>query len=428
MAAWPRLAYPVRMSDWKRVLIEFVDDVESEFDRLKNRLAYAMGGPEPIKIVPYRGFGTTERLFVHGRVLEDQGIRSPRDDDSIWRNMLATYRRLASHEVPHARLRVSAGGQEQEIEADEEGQFSAWLEPPQRPQQRQEEWRRVDFELIEPRSDKQSGPVRAGTEVLVPSPSARFGVISDIDDTVLKSDATNLLRMARTVFLGNANTRLPFPGAAAFYRALRRGADGGGPNPLFYVSNGPWNLYDLLVDFLRLKEFPDGPVMFLRNWGISDEALSPADKSAQRAHKLRSIESILDAYPDLPFILVGDSGEQDPEIYRDIVEDHGERILAVYVRNIDHDLQRPAAIGELAREIVEHGSTLLLAKTSLAMAEHAVERGWIQPESLADISRETHQDEQEPSTLERLLGADEQPEDAPDVLIEPRDEPASPDS
>ncbi len=137
------------------------------------RLAYALGGPDPIKIVSYRGFGTTGRLFGHGRVLEDQGIRSPRDDDSIW------------------------------------------LEPPQSTEQHQEEWRRVELELIEPRSDKQPGPVRAETEVLVPSPSAHFGVISDIDDTVLKSDATSLLRMARTVFLGNASTRLPFPGAAA---------------------------------------------------------------------------------------------------------------------------------------------------------------------------------------------------------------------
>lgn len=65
--------------------------------------------------------------------------------------------------------------------------------------------------------------------------------------------------MARTVFLGNASTRLPFSGAA-----------GGGPNPLFNVSNGPWNLYDLLVDFLRLRDFPDGLVMFLRNWEIID--------------------------------------------------------------------------------------------------------------------------------------------------------------
>lgn len=59
--------------------------------------------------MPYRSFGTTERLFVHGRVLEDQGIRSPRDEDSIWRNMLSMYRRLSLNEVPHARLHVRAG-------------------------------------------------------------------------------------------------------------------------------------------------------------------------------------------------------------------------------------------------------------------------------------------------------------------------------
>jgi phosphatidate phosphatase APP1 len=82
---------------------------------------------------------------------------------------------------------------------------------------------------------------------------------------VLQSSVTNFLKMARMVLLGNAHTRLPFEGVAAFYRALQRGASGGEFNPIFYVSNSPWNLYDLLEDFMDVHGVPAGP-LFLRDW------------------------------------------------------------------------------------------------------------------------------------------------------------------
>jgi phosphatidate phosphatase APP1 len=105
------------------------------------------------------------------------------------------------------------------------------------------------------------------------------------------------------------------------------------------------------------------------------------------------ISQILDLYADLPFILVGDSGEADPEIYRDIVHQYPKRVLAVYVRNVSRDLERPAAIRDLADEIVEAGSTLLLADDSLTMARHAAKQGWIPSEALSAIRAEQMQDE-----------------------------------
>ena len=71
-------------------------------------------------------------------------------------------------------------------------------------------------------------------------------MISDIDDTIVRTGATSLLMMLRVVLLSNAHTRLPFQGVAAFYGALARGASGQDSNPLFYVSSSPWNLYDVL--------------------------------------------------------------------------------------------------------------------------------------------------------------------------------------
>jgi phosphatidate phosphatase APP1 len=261
-------------------------------------------------------------------------------------------------------------------------------------------WQPVELELLEPQSKEQPVPVHATGEVLIPPSTAEFGVISDIDDTVLQTDATSLLRMARTVFLGNARTRMPFAGAAGLYRALHAGRTGNARNPLFYVSNSPWNLYDLLSEFFQLNDIPIGPVLFLRNWGVSEEELLPTH---QRDYKLSHIRRILDLYPDLPFILIGDSGEEDPEVYHQVTQEAPNRILAVYIRNVGQEPGRPAAIRELTQDVVTAGSTLVLAPDSLSMARHAAAQGWITGSALPSIQAQKARDEAPAGPLERML-------------------------
>jgi phosphatidate phosphatase APP1 len=203
--------------------------------------------------VPSREFGTARALVAAGRVLLDPPLPPAGDADSAWRNLLASYRRFESDEVPGARVRLSYGGDVRVVTTDGEGHFRATLSPTS-PAPDDRSWHEVRAELL-PSAADDTGDV-AMLPVLVPSRQAAFGIISDIDDTVVRTDATQLLRMIRTVFLGNARTRLPFPGVAAFYRALRRGPAGVETNPLFYVSGGPWNLYELLVEFFAHQGIP----------------------------------------------------------------------------------------------------------------------------------------------------------------------------
>jgi len=324
-----------------------------------------------------------------GRVLEKRGITSPTETDNWWDNLVNMVKRLQSREVPHARLEVQFQDVEQQVTADEEGMFELWIEPSDGVT-RADRWQSVKLELLEPLCERQEGPVRATGRVLIPDLSAPFGVISDIDDTVIQSDVSNLARMVRTVLLSNARTRLPLPGVAAFYRALHAGPDGDSKSPMFYVSNGLWNLYDLLEDFFALNGIPENPILLLRNWGVYRDEILP---TRQRKHKLGITRRILDLYDRLSFILIGDSGEADPELYSELVHQYGDRILAVYIRNVSRDLERPAAIRALADEIVEAGSELVLADDSLAMARHAAKRGWISEATLPEIRIEQLREE-----------------------------------
>jgi Uncharacterized conserved protein len=225
--------------------------------------------------------------------------------------------------------------------------------------------------------------------MLVPPPSVRFGVISDIDDTVIQSRVSNFLLAARTVLLGNARTRLPFPGVAAFYRALHDGATGHEHNPIFYVSSSPWNIYDVIAEFMELQQIPRGPIL-LRDWDIALGALS---STRHFDHKGEAIRRILATYPELPFILIGDTSQHDPEIYRAIVQEFPRRIRAIYIRDVTRNAERSAAVQKLAEEVRASACTLVLSQDTIGAARHTLEAGWIAPAALAEVERGTSADE-----------------------------------
>lgn len=369
------------MPDWERIIAGAARKLEDQVDALKDRVGDRTPDPRAgdVRIAAYRGYGTADLVHVGGRVLAGPPIPPPDERDAWWRNFLSTYRRMESDEVPGARVTIRVLGATHEALTDEEGYFRAWIRP-ETPLPDGRLWQNADLRLGGPDAD--AAPT--GGFVLTPLPSARFGVISDLDDTVLRTDATSLFRMLRGVLFTNARTRLPFDGVASFYQALHGGSSGRELNPIFYVSSSPWNLYDLLTDFLAHQDIPLGPLM-LRDWGISEElVLAPG----HRRHKLGHIRQILDCYPELPFLLLGDSGQEDPEIYKDIIAEYPGRILAAYIRDVSPSSLRRAAIDALTEQVRAEGGSLILADDTLAVARHAHEHGWITAEAFRTMVAE----------------------------------------
>jgi phosphatidate phosphatase APP1 len=341
--------------------------------------------PGPLDIVPYRGHGTPQRLHLGGRVLRQVAHRASQAADPAWRNLVAIYRRMASDEVPQARLRATLGSLVVETQADDEGYFQLTLEPAQPLQP--PGWHEVGLELLSPQPPPGHAPATATARVLVPSGSARFGVISDLDDTVLWSDVRSRLRMLALLLRSNAYTRKPFEGVSALYRALHRGAGGAEDNPVFYVSSSPWNLYTPLTDFLRLQGLPEGPLM-LKDFG--DHLLfAPTDHAG---HKLRCIEQVLSTHAGLRFVLIGDSGEQDPEIYARAVQAHPGRVLAIYIRSVDPDPARHAAVARLAHAVGLAGVPMLPVPDSVSAAHHAAQAGWIAAQAVEEVRADKRQE------------------------------------
>jgi phosphatidate phosphatase APP1 len=300
--------------------------------------------------------------------------------------LIEVARRLLSWGVADAVLTARFCGAEQQVTSDRDGYFRVHMRPARRPPADQR-WHKMQLELVQPIEIVTAG------EIFLPPAHCRYVVISDIDDTVMETGVANKLKMLWNLFMQGPRSRVAFPGMAALLQALHRGAAGHESNPMLYVSRGPWSIYEILDEFFNLHKIPIGPILFLREWGLTLQR--PLPRRAQD-HKLDLIRNMLGLYRDLPFVLIGDSGQRDPEIYAQVVHEHPGRVLAIYIRNVSRDPARRRAVEDLALEVVAAGSSLLLAADTLAMAQHAAEHGLIAPDALAEVVEEREIQEGEP--------------------------------
>ena len=382
------------MSKLKKHFSKLAAEIEGNFDAVALALRKRLHSNDPLQIVTYRSYGTVNRLYIKGRVLEEKTIPKSSDQDSIWKNLVSMYKRFESDEVPHARLSVNFQNKLYEVTTDDEGYFTV-NHLTETPLTREDMWYEADVELIDAPISFSPG-LKSTAHVLIPPMDSEYGIISDIDDTIVKTTATDLLAMAKNTFFHNAHTRLPFAGVSEFYKSLQLGKNGKRNNPFFYVSSSPWNLYDLLIDFLDVNDIPEGPLL-LRDFGL-DANKESAD---HMGHKFKEIKNILLAYPQLNFVLIGDSGQEDPKIYREIVKKFPGRILAIYIRDVQLADREKIAI-EISKELVGDKVEMVIVDNTVEAAEHAARMGLIYADAIPKIVADKKQDKGEIAGKEAL--------------------------
>ena len=436
-----------RLSHWLR---DSVHDLEQEVDAGWDRLTHRFGWSQPASLQVYTGYANGRRVRVGCRVLAGDPQGGPRDDDGWWDNLLNSYRRWNTHELAGVEVLCHFRGRTHRATSDEEGYV--WMDLPDEPVEPPSTsgsgsgigtrgegpggyWQEATFEIPagqRMRGEPAPGPITAAVAVMCPTlggeqGAAGFAILSDMDDTVLHTGVTNLLTMAKLTFLSNSQTRQPLVGVGSLYRALVAGggtAAGGAEgaaatgdaaednvsaaatttpiNPIFYVSSSPWNLHDLLHDFLELNQIPVGPLR-LRDLGVDSEKLI---KSKGHRHKLVKARRIMDDFPDLPFVLFGDSGQADAELYAELVLERPEQVKAIFIRDVD-----PGDEGERDTAVLGHlnraqaaGVPAMLVRHSAAAARRLVELGLLHEDAVDEVSREVERDQQRPTAAEAAVG------------------------
>lgn len=380
----------------RKKVFRYLGKTANRIDYFRYRLKQRTGLLGPPIILPFRGFGNEEKIYLRGQVLEDKGLSTPEDSRNKWQNARAMYRRYISNETPRVQLRVSFQGHSSIVQTDREGYFLLNLKNRQ-PYNHNNEWQDVKIELLD-RVIQNQGPVVSNGEILVSGNNNQLGIISDVDDTILVSRATNIYKKLKLMLFKNARTRLPFEGVAAFYRALYNGTKPGHFNPIFYVSSSSWKLYDLLRDFCKVQGIPKGPFL-LRDSRMDEFKIVT---SLHKGHKLTQVKKIMCMYPNKQFILIGDSGQKDPEIYTEVAQLYPGRVKTIYIRNVSQE-KRQEEIEQLVEKAKGLGVEMLLVKDTVEAAEHALTKNYITAESLPIIRGEREKDLQAPSEMEQLI-------------------------
>lgn len=288
----------------------------------------AWGGED--EVIVYPGYGDARGALVEGRVIERHGQREAGADDGKLRNLARNARLLKNDERKQRAVTVTVNGREWATQSDDEGYFRVALEAaaPLSPG-----WHRVEAV---------SGRATGHGELLIVPPGNRSGLISDIDDTILVSEVNDKSRLLANSLLKNPAQRQAVSGMAELY-AQRSGANPqADAAPLFYLSASPRQLQRPLAEFLARNRFPRGVLITKRvTNNRSSEPLVD-----QFAYKTRKLEELFARLPEARFVLVGDDGERDPEIYDWVRNKYPERVEAIWIRRVNPDPARPVLAGQ----------------------------------------------------------------------------------
>ncbi len=353
--------------------------------KIKYKIKKKLGWTGLPKLILYRGYASENKLHLTGYLTEDKGLEKPSEDNTTWQNMVAMLKRYSSENFPFTPIKIKVSNHSYGTQTSFDGTFHLEIEQQSELPSEHTEWKSY-FAGCTERLTEDEAKLTATGEDMLPAKSAAYGVISDIDDTIIVSHSTQILRKLWLLLFRNSKTRKPFPGVDAFYQALERGIDNRKNNPFFYVSSSEWNLYDLLEDFCEHNQLPKG--VFLLQQLKTGLLKFRKSGGGSHEHKYDKIKHLLHTYPDLQFVLIGDNGQMDPQIYYRIASEFPDRIKAIYIRAVSKK-KNPVRSDLEQLEI-----PVVFTKDSTNAAIHAAKIGLIPTGSIAAIKRDALKDQE----------------------------------
>lgn len=321
--------------------------VEEAVIRRLNRLLTRRGWI--IKVIPFYGYGSQTGIRVLARVVLapplGRTILGRVADDFLsqrgWRNFVQL-------PAPGTEVRLGLNGEQMALHADRNGYLdlrvaNPGLEPG---------WHTLTLQAPSSPESPDTPDCSAEVlpvEVLVVDPKETFGIISDIDDTVIATFLPRSLIAAWNSFVRTEQARQSVPGMARMYQRLLAAHP---EAPVVYVSTGAWNTYPFLTRFLSRHGYPRGPLL-LTDWGPTNTGWFRSGPE----HKRAALRELTRDFPRIRWVLVGDDGQHDVELYTELDEGQPGHVRAIAIRELSP-----------AQQILAHG-----AKTAL---ERAARSSW----------------------------------------------------
>ncbi len=280
--------------------------IEDAFHRWRERRGRRRG--LKTTIIPYTGYGAPGWTRVLCRVVLTRGDVAKQRAEKVrgWRSFF-------SIPVDDVEVTITAGTVENRVRPARGGVVDVRIDTDFAPG-----WHRVTI-----RTDDRE-PVTA--PVFIVDPTAPFGLLSDVDDTVMVTALPRPFLAAWNTFVLDEHARSAVAGMAVLYDRITRTNPGA---PVIYLSTGAWNVAPTLTRFMERNLFPRGPLL-LTDWGPTHDRWFRSGQD----HKRSSLERIAAEFPSLKWLLIGDDGQHDEELYGEFAAAHPENVAAVAIRQL----------------------------------------------------------------------------------------------
>lgn len=294
---------PAPRTPWARRAVALEDAVHRFRERRGRRRGLVPA------VLPYSGYGGPGWVRVLCRVLlvkPGLDLRRPVRAVRGWRS-------FTSIAIGNAAVAVRVDGQEFTVYTDRGGVVDVDVRVDLEPGLRTIELQVEDSPSVE-------------APVYVVQHGTRIGLLSDIDDTVMVTALPRPFLAAWNTFVLDEHARQAVPGMAVLYERIVRENAG---CPVIYLSTGAWNVAPTLDRFLTRHLYPSGSLL-LTDWGPTHDRLFRSGTE----HKRESLERLAREFPTIRWILVGDDGQHDEELYRDFADAHPKNVAAVAIRQL----------------------------------------------------------------------------------------------
>ena len=256
-------------------------------------------------ILPFPGYGGPGWVRVVGRVLIVPPARSTKDGEPA---SVRGWRSFVGIPVSFAKVAVQIGDSTHYVVADRGGVIDSVVHADLEPG-----WQTFTFSV--------EGQDPVETTAFIVAESTHFGVVSDVDDTVMVTALPRPFIAAWNSFVVDEHARIPVPGMAVLLDQVLREYPGA---PMVYLSTGAWNVAPTLRRFLGRHLFPAGS-MLLTDWGPTHDRWFRSG----REHKLTNLRRLATEFPHVKWLLIGDDGQHDESIYSEFMDEHPDSILSL---------------------------------------------------------------------------------------------------
>jgi phosphatidate phosphatase APP1 len=281
--------------------------IEDAVHRFRERRARKRG-LTPL-VIPYTGYGAPGWVRVLCRVL----LTKPAATERARKENVRGWRSFTSVPVDDVAVTIEINGVEQRVTAARGGVVDTVIPATLAPG-----WHSITI-----RTDD-SEPVTA--PVFIVDPAIDFGIVSDVDDTVMVTALPRPFLAAWNTFVLNEHARRPVSGMAVLYERLSKVHPGA---PVIYLSTGAWNVAPTLSRFLSRQLYPSGPLL-LTDWGPTHDRWFRSG----REHKRDTLDRLAEEFPNIRWLLVGDDGQHDEETYGEFAANHPTSVDAIAIRQL----------------------------------------------------------------------------------------------